>query len=167
MKQTLNTLYLICAAFCMGLSFTSCVDSKGDTTTEQQLEGTWVISHVETDYEDGEAIKMKLEETITYELPSHRFKSYINMRIISPLNLNLCTITCEGKWMADRDALKEKVNSYDIEWHTSMLSSSDKKEFEEETLSDIYSEDICEIREISSNSLLVWNGEVELKYKRQ
>lgn len=153
-----------------GLGMGSCSKlPKGDKEIEEKLDGTWKATYYDTEYEDGEQLRMKMTETITYDAATNTFETTIKAKLVSPMSINFFTLDADGKWSADEKSLTEKydVDGVELKFHTGLLDASDRKEMKKELLSEIDEKAVSEIREITENSFTVYDGEDEITYYKQ
>lgn len=153
-----------------GLGTGSCSKlPKGDKEIEEKLDGTWKATYYDTEYEDGEQLRMKMTETVTYDAATNTFETTVKAKLVSPMSINFFTIDADGKWSADSKSLSQKYNAGNvkIEFHTGLLDASNRKEMKKEFLSEIDEKEVCEIREITEHSFTVYDGEDEIVYHKQ
>lgn len=141
----------------------------GDPAIEQQLDGTWTATHKQTEYEDGEKIVAEVTETVTFDSSTKEMSGKITIEYTYPFDMKLCTVSYTGKWSADAESLTEIYDKGKLgfKFHTGLLDKSDKEEFKKEMMSDLESKEVTEIRSITSDRLVVFDGEDEITYYRQ
>lgn len=171
MKTKKNIYILVLILFGLGLWSCSRLP-EGDKNIEEKLDGTWMATYYETEYEDGEQIKIRCMETVTYDAATHTFESTVDAKIVSPAIVNLFTLDSDGTWSADSKSLSKKYNvdNVDVTFHTGLLDAADRKEMEKELLSELEDEggkEVCEILEITDFSFTVFDGESEIVYYMQ
>ena len=141
----------------------------GDPAIEQQLDGTWTATHTQTEYEDGEKIVAELTETVTFDSSTKEMTGKITIEYTYPFDMKLCTVSYAGKWSADAESLTEIYDkgSLEFKFHTGLLDKSEKEEFKSEMSSDLEDKQVTEIRSITPDRLVVFDGEDEITYYRQ
>lgn len=104
---------------------TACADSE----MEKKLDGTWRFSQTET--EDG--VTTKMTETITYNASDHTMNASINLKVISPVHIDMATISYSGTWKATSDKVIAEVDENSVRFDFSdILDSSDRAEMRSE-----------------------------------
>ena len=141
----------------------------GDPAIEQQLDGTWTANYTQTEYEDGEKIVGDVTETVTFDSSTKKMTGKVTFECTYPLNIKFGTVSYTGKWSADAESLTEIYDkgSLDFKFHTGLLDKSEKEEFKSEMSSDMEDKQVTEIRSITPDRLVVFDGEDEITYYRQ
>lgn len=168
MKSKLSFCLLV-IVLCAAMTGCGSKLPKSDKEVEEKLDGTWKATYYETEYEDGEELRMKMTETITYDATTNTFETTIKAKLVSPMSINFFTLDADGKWSADEKSLTEKydVDGVELKFHTGLFDASDRKEMKKELLSEIDEKAVSEIREITENSFTVYDGEDEIVYYKQ
>ena len=138
LKKTLSAM----AFGLLALLTANCGGSvASDPETEAKLNGTWQCEY--TEYEDGIEIKIKAVET--YSLPDHSFRSDLSLSMTSPFYMELGTVSMTGSWKASKELVECKIDKGSISFNLSdEFDSSDRREFEEDFLSELEKVDYTE-----------------------
>lgn len=128
------------------VAFSSC--SGSDPETEKKLEGTW--ESVEYENEDG--MKMKITSLETYSLSDHVYHSTVKMEMLSPVYVNMGTVSYSGSWSASKDMVTCKIDKNSVSFNFSnMLDSDEKRELKQDFLSSLKEQNYEEGMHITSS----------------
>ena len=138
LKKTLSAM----AFGLLALLTANCGGSvASDPETEAKLNGTWQCEFSE--YEDG--IELKTKGIETYSLPDHSYRAEYNITMTSPLYMEVATVSWTGTWKASKNQLEGKIDKESISFSfNDLFDSSDRREFEEDFLSDMKKDNYTE-----------------------
>lgn len=134
MKQLEKTLNAMAFGL-LALLTANCGGSvASDPETEAKLNGTWQWEYSE--YEDGVELKSKCIET--YSLPDHSCRAECNITMTSPFYMDVATVSWTGTWKASKEQVECKIDKESISFNfNDEFDSSDRREFEDDFLSEL------------------------------
>lgn len=152
---------LLCCVIALMLQ--SCVFSDKDA--EQKLNGTW--RHTETETEDGAT--MKCVENISYNASDHTFTIELEMKIVSPVVMELGSLTASGTWKASSDKIMGEINpeSVNVDVNSAVVDGSDAEEMRSEMMRELESSGYVDgglIRSLTDSQLVLYDEVEHVEY---